>query len=141
MIQKFRHALSNFDRRRPKRVKNPTIGLSHRHGGFEHSTSGAKRLTLANSKDTAVQTRGSLKRTCTRLMSHIDVWKVSIPIGFKGWARGCCVGRLELPRVRCFAACLLVDHGRSLLAFCMTNERALRRDVFAADASTKRNSC
>lgn len=48
---------------------------------------------------------------------------------------------LELPRVRCFAACLLVDHGRSLLAFCMTNERALRRDVFAADASTKRNSC
>lgn len=44
----------------------------------------------------------------------------------------------------CFAACLLVDQGRSLRAFCITKERASRRpwrDVFAAlDASTNRNS-
>lgn len=44
----------------------------------------------------------------------------------------------------CLAACLLVDHGRSLRAFCITNERALRRpclELFAFAASTKRNSC
>lgn len=44
----------------------------------------------------------------------------------------------------CFAACLLVDHGRSLRAFCITKERALRRpclELFAFAASTKRNSC
>lgn len=34
---------------------------------------------------------------------------------------------LELPVLRCLAACLLVDHGRSLRAFCMTKERAFRR--------------
>jgi hypothetical protein len=44
----------------------------------------------------------------------------------------------------CLAACLLVDHGRSLRAFCITKERAFRRpclELFAFDASTKRNSC
>lgn len=44
----------------------------------------------------------------------------------------------------CFEACLLVDHGRSLRAFCMTKERAFLRpcrDVFAWAASTKRKSC
>ncbi len=51
---------------------------------------------------------------------------------------------LILPCARCFAACLLVDQGRSLLAFCITKERALRRpwrDAFASDESTKRKSC
>jgi hypothetical protein len=52
---------------------------------------------------------------------------------------------LVLPSVfLCFAAFLLVDQGRSLRAFCMTNERAFRRpwrDVFACAASTKRKSC
>lgn len=45
----------------------------------------------------------------------------------------------------CFDACLLVDHGRSLRAFCITKERALRRpwrELFAdLDASTNRKSC
>ena len=39
-----------------------------------------------------------------------------------------------LPVFLCFAACLLVDHGFFLRAFCITKERALRRpwrDVFA----------
>lgn len=44
----------------------------------------------------------------------------------------------------CFAACLLVDHGRSLRALCITKERAFRRpclELFAFAVSTKRNSC
>ena len=54
-------------------------------------------------------------------------------------------GLVDSGLFRCFAACLLVDQGRSLRAFCITKERALRRpwrEHFAdLDASTKRKSC
>jgi hypothetical protein len=47
--------------------------------------------------------------------------------------------------LRSFATCLLVDHGFSRLAFCITKERAFRRPccepLADLEASTKRKSC
>jgi hypothetical protein len=54
------------------------------------------------------------------------------------------LGLVLLGLFLCFAAYLLVDHGFSLRAFCMTKERAFRRpwrDALACVESTKRKSC
>lgn len=49
-----------------------------------------------------------------------------------------------LLKATCLVACLLVDHGRSRLAFCITKERALRRPwrelLAVLEESTKRKS-
>ena len=56
------------------------------------------------------------------------------------------VAKLEVSGLLlCFVACLLVDHGRSLLAFCITKDCAFRRPwrepLADLEASTKRKSC